>query len=212
MPTVTLSAGNGVRGQVIDLDTGAPIPKPITLTYDPVTGSGTIKAYQCNHNGSIKTNAGGDFLTYTAGGRFKFISAGEPIPPKCAPEGAPRCKCGSRLTLPGDDLCAACRAKERGQRHKMCAEKVERNYLITRKCELCSRAAEWGVSDEVEASPERGPALLGLPLAVQPKTMLFKRVACVKRRWYCSTHFKPPRLLDPRGEVIKDIEEGLRPQ
>ncbi len=63
------------------------------------------------------------------------------------------------------------------------------------------------MGDEVEASPQAGPFNLAGGC-----TVLFGRAATVGRRYYCSWHFKPPRLLDARGEVISDIGESLRPQ
>ena len=199
-----LYATQGVRGKVIDLDTGREVRKVIWLDLD----CGELEAYQTDILGDEIKDVWGRKLTYRAKGRFSFIPwQGElfsrnvgtsPITPTA--QGAPYCSmCGSPLTLPGDDLCISCRTKQRVQRWR---PKVERltTPLLDKKCCNCSRLAVWSVADEVEASPQK----LG--------KRLFERGATVGQRFYCSFCYKPPRLLDTKGEEIRELDTmGVRP-
>lgn len=198
-----LHAEQGFRGTVVDLDTGQPVRKVLRIkdTMDE------LEAVAVDGAGNAVKNAVGDEKTYRAVGRFRFV----PRPGNATPKvllGAPACtKCGSVLTLPGDDLCSACKAKDRGQRHKMTAERVS-NLLLPRKCEQCSRQAVWSVSDEVNTTPEAGGKLT--IRGRKFRGVYYARAAVVGRRWFCEWHFKPPRLLDARGEVVQEIQEKLR--
>lgn len=202
-----LHAEQGARGKLIDLDTNIEVSGVKSFDVD----KGIIEAFVIAKDGSYVRDINGDWLTYTAKGRFKFI-------PRVDKEvktivGADRCvKCSPSLTLPGDDLCPVCRAKERGQRHTM---KVERliNPLLDRKCERCSRLAEYAVGDEVTVTP--------VVTANHPTNILlrrgrgkvvYSRRMTVGRHWYCSFHYQPPRLLDAKGEVIRNEEVKTRPQ
>ncbi len=198
-----LYAANGARGTVTDLDTGLAVPHVIWLDVE----AGELQAYEVDLHGNPVKDARGDYLWYKAHGRFSFTPGQQGAITSAPQLGADRCgKCRNPLTLPGDDLCAACRAKERGQRHQMRVEELTTPFLDVKCCE-CTETARYCVSDEVEVSPQAGPFnLLG------GRTVLFGRAATVGRRYYCSWHFKPPRLLDARGEVIGDIEDSLRPQ
>jgi hypothetical protein len=201
------------RGRTYDLDTGREVKAVISLEVDPATGRGELTAYKTDAQGRLLTDGQGNWITYRAVGRFHF----EPLSQGDGSRmvmGAPRCaRCGSPLTLRGDDLCAPCRAAERGQRNRMRVERIApADVLLARKCCQCSRQAVFGVVDEVTVSPYQGRRPLTLPNGVEIARPLFDRGACVGRRWYCERCFKPPRLLDARGEVIRDIEENtLRP-
>jgi hypothetical protein len=191
-------ARQGFKGLVIDLDTGQRIPRVQTLDLE----RGICEAFQVGTDGKrlYTIGPGGErvALTVTLRGRFKVL-------PRLAPPssriimGAPKCqRCPSLLTLRGDDLCPACRAKERGQRHTMQAERVH-DLLLPQKCAACTRQGVWCVADEVEVTPE------------QAGRSLYDRGATVGRRYYCARCFQSPRLLDARGDVIQELE-GLRPE
>jgi hypothetical protein len=196
-----LHATQGFRGRLIDLETGRAVPR--VLWFDPEQGE--IEAYAVDEQGRYRSDGNGNLLTYRARGRFIFLP-GKPTgqgPKKTVHLGAPRCaKCRSPLTLLGDDLCAPCRALDRNQKNRMKVERMD-EFLLRRPCDYrgCSRAASWSVADEVEVTPQqRGRAL-------------YARGATVGRRFYCTFHYQPPRLLDARGEVVQVDEEagGVRP-
>lgn len=228
----------GYRGTVVDLETGRRVPKVIWLDMDPVSGWGELEAYKTDGRGEFVTDINGDYITYRAKGRFQFCPVVKGGVPDTTGQtngggkshagvvmGAPACAlCGSALTLRGDDLCAPCRAKDRGQRNRMKVERIT-SPLLDRRCQHkgCSRTATWSVSDEVEVTPQviqatdtKVNGLLSLISSREPlrgRRLLFDRGATVGRHYYCSWHFKPPRILDSKGEVIEDIEEahGVRP-
>lgn len=199
-----LNAADGIKGKVVDLDTGRVVRGVKLLNTD----TGYLEAYHVDANGKPKRDAGGRLLpTYQAVGRFRFEPAdGNRMPVKLPVQlGADRCaKCGSSRTLLGDDLCPTCRAVERGQKHRMRAEPLT-NPLEDHSCHECTRRASWCVSDEVAVTPQAGK--------FASASALFERVQVVDRRWYCSWHFKPPRLLDARGEEIAEVgDDKVRPQ
>jgi hypothetical protein len=207
-----LHAEHGFRGKIIDLDTGLPISKVIWLDTD----NGVLEAYKTTTSGEYARDINGNFTTYRARGRFRYIpSNGKAtnIIPSRVPKilmGAPKCvKCGNPLTLPGDDLCPPCRAKDRGQKNRMLVERLT-TPLFDAICSIkgCGRIAGWSVSDEVRVTPIWGSGILGR------KKCLYDRGMTVGRRWYCSRHYRPPRLLDAKGDVIEEFEEanGVRPQ
>jgi hypothetical protein len=209
-----LHAEQGFRGEVIDLDTGRTVPKVIWLDEE----LGELEAYQLGPGGEYCFDASGEnYVTIKLKGRFKYkyIPANPLLlsPRKSPVMGAPRCtKCSNPLTLPGDDLCPPCRAKERNQRHSMRAERIT-NPLERRRCSAyaCGREANWSVSDEVEVTPEPGSIFLGG--SNRRTRVLFDRGMTVGRRYYCSFHYQSPRILDARGEVIETLNEahGVRP-
>jgi hypothetical protein len=77
--------------------------------------------------------------------------------------------------------------------------------LFSNYCEhyACGKVAAWMVSDEVPMPPEIGP-----------DGKKYLRAQVVGVRYYCSWHFKPPRILDNKGEVVQELHEagGVRPQ
>ncbi len=195
-------AANNIKGKVIDLDTGKVVPKVKSLN----TATGLLVAYKTDAHGNALSDGKGNWLTYTAVGRFKFTASdGSQVPARKIILGAPSCtKCRNQMTLPGDDLCVTCRAKERNQRHRMTVEAVV-DPFDDHKCEDCTARASWCVSDEVETTPQLGQ--------LHDRKIMFDRAAVVGRRWYCARHFKPPRLLDARGEEIMELDnEKVRPQ
>lgn len=189
-----LKAMDGVRGVVYDLDTGRRVPKVIELD----TERGYVRAYFVvvqddvhPEREEVRKNAVGDYEWYEAYGRFRFVPAEVKMPKVVL--GAPKCmRCSSPLTLPGDDLCPRCRAADRFQRNRFVVERLT-TPLFDRRCEDCSVTASWAVSDEVEVTPEVADRLL------------WDRGMTVGRRYYCDTHYRPARLLDPKGEVVKDF-------
>jgi hypothetical protein len=186
-----LDASKGVRGKVIDLDTWLEVPYVKYLN----TETGYLEAYQVRDGKVVKDAQGFKFTVYQ--GRFKFVPTEAPKGPTIN-LGADHCSiCKSKMVLKGDDLCPACRAKERGQKNKMQVEKIG-FPLFDVKCQLCSRMATWYVSDEVEVTPELHAR------------RFYSRGVTVGRRAYCSWCFKPPRLLDDKGEVMQELE-SIRP-
>lgn len=191
-----LRATSGIRGTVYDLETGQRVPKVIDLNLE----RGYVKAYFVVHQNNdhpeleeIRKDANGNYEWYEAHGRFRFVPASVAPPSRPGLSGALSCAlCRSPLTLPGDDLCPRCRAKERSQRQRFLVEKLT-TPLFDRKCEKCSRVATWSVADEVEVTPEKSGKYL------------WERGMTVGRRYYCDSHYRPARLLDPRGEVIHDL-------
>lgn len=210
-----LHSKDGIRGFVIDEETGRRVLHVIWLDSD----KGELEAYQTDERGdpvkTITTDGVPAYITYRARGRFRFCplvqSTGSIS--KALPEGANKCeKCPSVLTLPGDDLCPQCRAKERGQRNKLEVERLTTPLLAHRCAHYgCGRLATWSVGDEVDVSPIAGPLPNASKLWDKAKKAVYARGATVGRRFYCDSHFEPPRLLDPRGERIQDIDNVLRP-
>jgi hypothetical protein len=193
-----LRAEDRPSGLLIDLDTGKPVYG--LLWWNSETGY--IEALQLDAKGRKQwawVAESGKRVprakTYHARGRFKWQPSDAPFQATKAPqEGATRCaRCPSPLTLPGDELCARCKAADRGKPLRV--ERIS-NPLLGVRCRECSRAAVFGVGDEVEASPQRHAGLL------------WDRGACVGQRWYCERHYVPPRLLDARGEVIAEQPAG----
>lgn len=190
-----LRATDGMRGTVYDLDTGRRVPKVIELNTD----RGYVRAYFVVRQDDahpereeIRKDSAGDYEWYEAFGRFRFVPA-EVKAPKII-LGALKCgKCSSPLTLPGDDLCPRCRAAERLQRNRFVVERLT-TPLFDRRCQSCSAVASWAVADEVEVTPE----VTG--------RVLWDRGMTVGRRYYCSHCYRPARLLDSKGEVVKDFE------
>lgn len=193
-----LTAANGVRGTVYDLETGRRVPKVIELNEE----RGYLKAWfvvrqddEHPEREEVRKNAAGEHEWYEAHGRFRFVPA-ELVAPKVRPDlsGASSCVlCKSVLTLPGDDLCPRCRAKERGQRNRFLVERIA-TPLFDQKCQECSKVATWSVADEVGVSPERHGR------------NLWDRGMVVGRRYYCDSHYRPARMLDAKGEVMGDCE------
>ena len=190
-----LKAGDGLRGTVYDLDTTRRVPKVIEINLE----RGYLKAFYVVRQDDehperevIRRDGAGTAEWYEASGRFKLIPAG-PATRRSAVLGAPCCaRCRSPLTLPGDDLCPRCRAQERGQSNRFLVERLS-TPLLDRKCGECSRLAVWAVADEVVVSPEKiGP-------------VLYERGMTVGRRYYCNGCYRPARLLDSKGEIVKDF-------
>lgn len=200
-----LEASRGAKGKVIDLDTGREVPKVRWLNLDVTPNA--LEAYAVDDKGRIKKEDG-HYVTYTARGRFAFVPREVRTDPIRVEVGAAKCSlCPSVLTLPGDDLCPSCRARERGQRHNMRVDRLL-NPLLDHKCNECSRLAEFVVSDEVIVSPVMSVA--GRLGYLSQKKVAWERGMTVGRRWYCSWCFKPPRLVDPKGEIIADVPQPVK--
>ncbi len=212
-------------GRVVDLDTGRAVPRVIWLDLD----RSELEAYAVDGQGRCVAVPGepGKWRTYRARGRFRFDpeGGGSPLftrnahvlPPRPAKivMGAESCAlCNSPLTLPGDDLCPPCRAKQQGQRNRMAVERIATPFLDRPCCAKgCGRLAAWSVSDEVIVTPGHGIALV-LPSGQTLKRPLFERGMCVGRHWYCDRHYQAPRVLDSKGNVVEVLHDagGVRPQ
>jgi hypothetical protein len=205
---------------VYDLDDKKVVPHVIWVDVE----AGLIEACFSDAFGRPSRDSDGAINTFTARGRFEVRQGQLPVPPKhplskspvsSPKEGAPRCAgkgCVSTLTLPGDDLCVACRARERGQRNPMRVGRIK-DVLAPHKCNNCTRRAVWQVGDEVEVSPLPDGRKKVVAFGHVIRNPAYERGATVGRRYYCDFCYKPPRVLDARGEVIRDVdEEKVRPQ
>jgi hypothetical protein len=237
-----LHAQHGWRGRVYDLDERRWVPKVIWLDTDSgVLEAYEVNhrgEYCRDLNGNYLTyRARGRFVPTLPNGRplpghtlpdhaLPDKTCSPTDPPIFPPErsggvgdngagrvskivmGAPRCaRCPSVLTLPGDDLCPTCRAAQRTQRNPMKVERIL-NPLLDRKCERCGRLAAWSVSDEVVVTPEPGESRI----KGRTRKVLYDRGMTVGRRYYCSHHYRPPQLLDAKGEVVQEYDnDRVRP-
>ncbi len=192
------------RGKIIDLDTQQEVRAVKWFNTD----KGVLERYETDADGKLVSDEHGNLSTEVLKGRFLFVPRDAAVP--SINYGAARCaRCPSTLTLPGDDLCPPCRARERGQRHNMRVERLE-NVLLDRKCMGCSRLAEFMVSDEVLVSPILQRAgQLGI---WSGKKVTWERGMTVRRRFYCAWCYRPPQIVDARGEVISQVDSKLRPQ
>src|SRR5262245_21730068 len=105
-----LHAAQGFRGLVIDRDTGNPVRRVLWVDLE----AGLLEAYQVDGRGDIRKDAGATRLPYPARGRSRGARGeGGRAPAAVWRAGPPACtRCQSPLTLPGDDLCVACRARD----------------------------------------------------------------------------------------------------
>ncbi len=73
---------------------------------------------------------------------------------------------------------------------------------VGHKCMECTRDAEWSVGDETPVAP----MLQG--------GVLFSRGRLTGQRHYCSFHYRAPRIVDAKGEVMSTWDDagGVRPQ
>lgn len=185
------------KARVHDLDTERDIRGVIWVDEE----EGLAEAYRFNPDGSRRD----DMVLLK--GRFKILPALEQKEPDYGKLlGADRCEiCASPLVMQGGDLCPICRAAQDGNPFKP----TRLDPWDFRKCQRCSRNATWSVVDRVDVSPEAGK-IAGYQ-AARGGAYLFARGAAVGRRYYCSWCFQAPRLVDVRGEVIREIEETIRP-
>lgn len=200
--TVILDITN-FRGEVWDLDTGLKVPKVYRLDVD----AGILEAFKVDERGCVMRDALGRALVYKARGRFTAVPKTVTKRAKLL-EAASNCvRCGSKLTLPGEERCVRCRADDEGNRLK--SFRLDDDPFDPHRCECCSRQAIWCVADEVEVSHEVIRQSINVPgtdRTINGKVG-YERGTTVGRRYYCERHHKPPRLLDADGEVIKDLEE-----
>lgn len=171
-----ISARDGIRGILLDLDEDRPIPKVIWAD----TELGLFCAYQTDKGGNILKDDRGNYLWYKAKARLRFIPT-------------------ANLSVPSNDppaLAPPLKRRDRSQARRIVIP------LFDQKCSECSRVAEWSVSDEISLPP------------VKANGQWFSRGKTVDVRFYCSWCYKPPRLVDSKGEIIKEFEEagGVRPQ
>ncbi len=189
-------------GVVTDLDEDRPVRKVIRVDAD----QGLVEAFKVDASGNILRYPDGQPIRYMARGRFRVDVTARPKPKKRSPlVGAAQCaRCDSKMTLPGDDLCAFCRGKQQGR--AMRVEPVT-DPLADRPCDNgCGRPATWSVSDETAITPVLGDYGSG--------KVWYSRGSLVARYWWCSWCYRPPRILDAKGEVIEVIEDagGCRPE
>jgi hypothetical protein len=230
---VRLHAAQGFRGRVLDLDTGRHVPKVIWVDQE----AGLLEACQVDDDGRALTDGEGNTLTYTARGRFRWEpaagvagkQAGVSVPlPRggTTAQGAPACTlCRNPLTLPGDDLCIRCKAQDLRVNRLLAGLETLRGPapgldvragVIHPGCSHpgCNRPAVWGVGDEVTASPAPGQITLARGSYTHTAVVNYRRGATVARRYFCSWHWRPPLLLDVKGEVVEEQEHGfgVRPE
>ncbi len=199
-----------ISAKVRDLDTNRWIKGVLWVDEE----RGEAEAYQYDASGNqvltYDKDGAAAWATVLLKGRFRLVPIRPPAFVRQAViMGAPNCgKCGSPLTLRGDELCPKCRAIERGKPIKATRCDI---FDFLHKCETCSRDATWYVSDEIEVTPQRGNIDVSRNPRIAVGAYLFDRKAVVGRRYYCDRHYKAPRLLDHKGEVIKTDEDALRP-
>lgn len=169
-----LRASDGIRGLVINQDTGNPIRKVIWANLQ----TGDFEAFRTDAEGRIIADDFGRHLKYRGKCRLKFIPA---------------------KTLSSSSK----QEEEQLPLHPKVTQKIKKITvpLFDLPCDYkgCHRIAEWMVSDEVELPP------------IKNNGRLYSRARTVDRRVYCSWHYKPPRLLDHKGEMIKEYENVVRP-
>lgn len=190
-----------VKARVFDLETGRNLKGVIWVDEE----AGMAESYALDSSGCrvpvLDKDGNQHWKTHILKGRFKLIFGHQERPNFNRLISAPSCAlCRSPLVLSGDELCPACKAKDRGKPFKC----EPCNPLDQHRCEKCSRAATWSVADEVEVSPQR--ALVSKAGKIPNGVYLFRRRAVVGRKYYCASHFQGPRLLDHRGEVMA-VEE-----
>lgn len=198
----------GRKVKLMDLDTKKPVKGGIWVDE----AGGLCEAYVLDDQGrrqlTLDSDGAAAWKTVLLKGRFKLVFD-EPSPARAVDKvkmGAPACaRCGSPLTLMGDDLCPACKAKDRGKP----IDFSRTDPFEFQRCEKCSRDATWSVSDECEVTPQR--SLVTKALTIPNGSYLFDRSMTVGRRYYCDRHFQPPRLVDAKGEPMADLETNARP-
>ncbi len=204
---VDSSAPGAPKGKLWDLDTGRRIPKPLWFDTDPQLpnvppGHWTFEAYQVFRDAQgkerVKQDGQGDYLTWFGSGRLAFI----PADPKPTPSWAG----------PDEPLRFEGRAKERleavergdqppGPNGKARKVSLLPAILLDCPCEgKCGRLATHQVADEVEQNPQlwRGK--------------LWSRGRMVDVHYFCAWCYKPPRVLDHKGEEVREYEDAYRPQ
>lgn len=195
--------------RVFDLDTNKYLKGVLWVDVE----QGLAEAYHINSSGKTEltfdTDGAAAWKTNLLKGRFKLVPVRVEDEPKKRDYskllGADKCgRCGSSMTLRGDELCLACKAKDRGKP----LDAKPANPFELRKCERCSRDASWSVSDEVEVSPQQAKVT---GKNIRAGVYLFDRGTTVGRRYFCQWHYSGPRLLDHKGEVMATIEDGHRP-
>jgi hypothetical protein len=212
-----LDAERGARGIVVDLDTGRVVPRVIRFENDAKTTlqpdgnllvEGVMQAVWCDNLGKPVFDDG-RARVYRARGRFKFIVARNADQAPTVLLGSPNCtKCGSPLTLAGDDLCPRCKATDRGQRNRFSVKELQ-SPLLDMPCEFkgCREWAEVMVSDEVIVSPSEVHRRLDPHRThSRRKSLYYERGMTVARHHYCRRHYQPPRILDAKGEVVQVLE------
>lgn len=214
-----LHADHGFRGEVWDLDDNRPVPKVIWLDTVPrADGLMHLEAWQVDAEGDCIPDGCGSHLTYRARGRFKFIPRMEKNgkAPDRIKLGAERCeRCGDPRTIPGKELCVFCNAYDKGL--KCFNVKKMTAVVFDLSCQQpgCGKLAEYQVADEVEVSPAivtlKVPRITPSGHTLRTGRIGYDRGTLVGRRWWCSKHYRPPRILDDRGEVVRELESSLRP-
>jgi hypothetical protein len=181
-----ISRSSGYRGQIFDLDTNRFIPKVIWADTD----LGTFEAYCVDLNGDVVYNEKKEPKYWVGKGRIKFV----PAEKSKKQYHIPICeKTGKPVTVLSDCPCPACRPP---------VPVLHTGPVLGRNCEHygCTRTAEWSVSDEIELSP------------VLDGKYLYTRGHMVGQRFYCSWHYKPPKIVDEKGETVTERQITVRPQ
>lgn len=188
---------DGIRGKLTDLETGKVIPKVIWADLD----SGLLCAYQVDKiTSKVKRDNKGNLLTYTAHARLRW----DPLPARSGPV-VERCENTGKPAAGAPCPCRICRkylTLPQG-RIKKSHRKLPYWLLTDYPCEHygCGKLAEWVVSDEVELPAEENG------------NRFYSRARTVAVHYYCHRHFKPPRVLDTKLDVVRvDDNIGARPQ
>lgn len=177
------SRTDGVRGLLVNMETGKPIRAAIWADLD----TGEYEAFKVDEKGAIMRDNRRVPLKYTGKARLSFIPT-------------------QKTSLTGLMKQASSQPKPQSAPRstgKIKYEHIEDFVLLKIPCEHygCIRIAEWLVSDEMETEP------------VLKDKKLYPTAKTVDMHAYCSWHFQPPRIVDEKGEVVEVIEDagGVRP-
>ncbi len=190
-----LHVNDGIRGKLYDLDTGKQILKVIWADLD----SGLLCAYQTDDNAKVKKDQQGNYLTYTAHARLRWV----PLPARQGPV-VERCENTGKPAGEAPCPCRACRKylELPVGRVKKSHRKLPYWLLTDHPCEHygCGKLAEWVVSDEVE-----------LP-AQEDNGRFYGRAKTIAIHYWCSKHFQAPKVLDTGLEIVRvDNDVKARP-